>query len=125
MWPNCTVTRVTGLTEPTVVAGYIIMMLVFILYMYRKQDFRELKQLQREEMKESIVFYGKIKVDKEAQERKFDNEMQVCVKATMDHRLFITFYYMLGKPSLDYSHEEKGGLVYLVCAYVYITPKKG
>ncbi|XP_064382334.1 serine/threonine-protein kinase 10-like isoform X2 [Halichondria panicea] len=46
----------------------------------RKQDFRELKQLQREEMKESIVFYGKIKVDKEAQERKFDNEMQELEK---------------------------------------------
>ncbi len=33
-------------------------------------------------MKESIVFYGKIKLDKEAQERKFDNELQVLVKAT-------------------------------------------
>lgn len=45
--------------------------------LHRKQDFRELKQLQREEMKESIVFYGKIKVDKEAQEKKFESEMQV------------------------------------------------
>ena len=43
----------------------------------RKQDFRELKQLQREEMKESIVFYGKIRVDKEAQEKKFEVEIQV------------------------------------------------
>lgn len=49
----------------------------FAMPSFRKQDFRELKQLQREEMKESIVFYGRIKVDKEVQERKFDNETQV------------------------------------------------
>ena len=46
-------------------------------FLHRKQDFRELKQMQREEMKESIVFYGKIKVDKDTQEKKFESEMQV------------------------------------------------
>ena len=43
----------------------------------RKQDFRELKQLQREEMKEATDFYTRIRVDKEAQDRKFELENQV------------------------------------------------
>lgn len=43
----------------------------------RKQDFRELKQLQREEMKEATEFYGKIKVDREIQEKKFEIENAV------------------------------------------------
>lgn len=40
----------------------------------RKQDFRELKQLQREEMKEATEFYAKIKIDREIQEKKFEVE---------------------------------------------------
>lgn len=49
----------------------------------RKQDFRELKQLQREEMKEATEFYGKIKVDREVQDRKFEVETGVsCTKNT-------------------------------------------
>lgn len=43
----------------------------------RKQDFRELKQLQREEMKEATEFYAKIKVDREIQEKKCDGEKLV------------------------------------------------
>ena len=43
----------------------------------RKQDFRELKQLQREEMKEATDFYTRIRVDKEAQDKKFELESQV------------------------------------------------
>ena len=43
----------------------------------RKQDFRELKQLQREEMKEATDFYNRIKVDKEVQDKKFETESQV------------------------------------------------
>ena len=45
--------------------------------MCRKQDFRELKQLQREEMKEATEFYAKIKVDREVQEKKFEVENAV------------------------------------------------
>ena len=41
---------------------------------HRKQDFRDLKQLQREEMKEATEFYDRIKVDKDAQEKKFESE---------------------------------------------------
>lgn len=47
------------------------------LCLLRKQDFRELKQLQREEMKEATEFYGKIKVDREAQVKKEDAEAAV------------------------------------------------
>ena len=48
--------------------------------MYRKQDFRELKQLQREEMKEATEFYTKMKVDREVQDKKHDIENAVsCV----------------------------------------------
>ena len=43
----------------------------------RKQDFRELKQLHREEMKEATEFYAKIKVDREVQDRKFEVENAV------------------------------------------------
>ena len=43
----------------------------------RKQDFRELKQLQREEMKEATEFYAKIKVDREVQDKKFEIESTV------------------------------------------------
>ena len=43
----------------------------------RKQDFRELKQLQREEMKEATDFYTRIRLDKEAQDKKFELENQV------------------------------------------------
>ncbi len=46
----------------------------------RKQDFRELKQLQREEMKEATEFYAKIKVDHEVQEKKFEVETAVSGK---------------------------------------------
>lgn len=48
--------------------------------LYRKQDFRELKQLQREEMKEATEFYAKIKVDREVQEKKFEAENAVSGK---------------------------------------------
>lgn len=41
---------------------------------HRKQDFRELKQLQREEMKEATEFYAKIKVDREVQDKKCEGE---------------------------------------------------
>ena len=43
----------------------------------RKQDFRELKQLQREEMKEGTDFYNRIRLDKETQDKKFETENQV------------------------------------------------
>ena len=43
----------------------------------RKQDFRELKQLQREEMKEATDFYNRIRLDKETQDKKFESENQV------------------------------------------------
>lgn len=43
----------------------------------RKLDFRELKQLQREEMKEATVFYNKISGEREVQDRKFEMEVQV------------------------------------------------
>lgn len=42
----------------------------------RKLDFRELKQLQREEMKEATVFYNKISGEREVQDRKFEMEVQ-------------------------------------------------
>lgn len=41
----------------------------------RKQDFHELKRLQREEMKEATEFFNKIKLSKETQERKFETEL--------------------------------------------------
>ena len=47
----------------------------------RKQDFRELKQLQREEMKEATDFYSRIRLDKEAQDKKFELESQVLSSA--------------------------------------------
>lgn len=47
----------------------------------RKQDFRELKQLQREEMKEATEFYAKVKLDRDTQERKFELEVVVSVVA--------------------------------------------
>lgn len=58
---------------------FIIVFLFDMLFLCpsRKQDFRELKQLQREEMKESIMFYAKIRIDKEAQEKKFEGEILV------------------------------------------------
>jgi len=40
----------------------------------RKVDFRELKRLQREEMKEGSEFYARIKVEKDIQEKKFEGE---------------------------------------------------
>lgn len=43
----------------------------------RKQDFRELKQLQREEMKEATEFYARIKIDREVQAKKFEIEAAV------------------------------------------------
>jgi len=45
-------------------------------------DFRELKRLQREEMKEGSEFYARIKVEKDIQEKKFEGEKlvsHVCV----------------------------------------------
>ena len=51
--------------------------------MCRKQDFRELKQLQREEMKEATEFYAKIKVDREVQDKKF--EVENAVSFEHDH----------------------------------------
>ena len=43
----------------------------------RKQDFRELKQLHREEMKEATEFYAKIKEDRELHDKKRDVEISV------------------------------------------------
>lgn len=51
----------------------------FVIVCCRKQDFRELKQLQREEMKEATDFYTRIRLDKEAQDRKFELESQVTI----------------------------------------------
>ena len=48
-----------------------------IIRAYRKEDFRELKQLQREEMKEATEFFTKIKLDREIQEKKFEMENMV------------------------------------------------
>ena len=47
------------------------------VYANRKQDFRELKQLQREEMKEATDFYNRIRLDKETQDKKFEADNQV------------------------------------------------
>ena len=55
----------------------------------RKQDFRELKQLQREEMKEATDFYTRIRLDKEAQDKKFELENQVSQKC-----LFLPYVVM-------------------------------
>lgn len=60
------------------------------LYSYRKQDFRELKQLQREEMKEATEFYGKIKVDRDSQDRKFEVETGVSA-----HSIIINGVWLL------------------------------
>lgn len=49
----------------------------------RKQDFRELKQLQREEMKEATDFYTRIRLDKETQDKKFELENQVSQAVCM------------------------------------------
>ena len=49
------------------------------MWVCRKQDFRELKQLQREEMKEATEYYNKIKLDREVLERKCETELQVCL----------------------------------------------
>jgi len=43
----------------------------------RKQDFREFKQLQREEMKEATTYFNKIKAERDTQEKKFEMEVQV------------------------------------------------
>ncbi len=45
--------------------------------MCRKQDFRELKQLHREEMKEATEYFNKIKADKDALDKKSDVEVLV------------------------------------------------
>ena len=42
----------------------------------RKSDFHQLKRLQREEMKETTVFYHRIKGEREAQEKKSELEQQ-------------------------------------------------
>jgi serine/threonine-protein kinase 10 len=42
----------------------------------RKIDFHHLKRLQREEMKETTVFYHRIKGEREVQEKKSDLERQ-------------------------------------------------
>ena len=39
-------------------------------------DFHHLKRLQREEMKETTVFYNRIKIDRDTQEKKCDVERQ-------------------------------------------------
>ena len=39
-------------------------------------DFHHLKRLQREEMKETTVFYNRIRVDRDVQEKKCDVERQ-------------------------------------------------
>lgn len=46
---------------------------------HRKVDFRELKRLQREEMKEGSEFYARIKIEKDIQEKKFEAEQQVRI----------------------------------------------
>ena len=50
---------------------------VLCVFADRKQDFREFKQLQREEMKEATDFYNRIRFDKETQDKKFEAENQV------------------------------------------------
>ena len=47
------------------------------LQQMRKADSHEMKRLQREEMKEAVVFYDKIKAEREVQERKIEIELQV------------------------------------------------
>lgn len=42
----------------------------------RKQDFHHLKRLQREEIKETTEFYNRIRVEREAQDKKVDLERQ-------------------------------------------------
>lgn len=45
---------------------------------YRKQDLRELKLLQKQENKQYQDLLYKNQVDLDAQERKFESDMQVC-----------------------------------------------
>ena len=46
------------------------------LFVYRKGDSHLLKRMQREEMKETTEFYNRIKVEREAQEKKVEGERQ-------------------------------------------------
>ena len=56
----------------------------------RKQDFRELKQLQREEIKEANEFYTRIRLDRETQEKKFEGESLVShVQLPVDFTQFV------------------------------------
>ena len=43
----------------------------------RKAHLRDIKLLQRAEMKEATIFYNKITGDRESQERKFEADRQV------------------------------------------------
>ena len=43
----------------------------------RKQDLREMKILQRQEMKEATEFFNKITSEREAQDKKLETEQQV------------------------------------------------
>jgi hypothetical protein len=53
---------------------------------FRKQHFREVKLLQREEQKQGIELISKIRRQWDAQEQKFDFENAVCLQ------FFILFF---------------------------------
>ena len=62
----------------------------------RKQDFRELKQVQREEMKEATDFYNRIRLDKETQDKKFEAENQVKQRGLFSRRVVLLTDFIIG-----------------------------
>ena len=56
--------------------NYIHACMYLYFHLFRKMDFHHLKRVQREEMKETTVFYHRIKGEREAQEKKSDIERQ-------------------------------------------------